>query len=135
MPQSSPLRDYALTVAITLTAVIVPLSPGCLNRAGLEPRSAPPASEEAPPAIWATDGAAEDAGPIARPMPGKPFEGQKKPPCNKKLGQVALNGGCWLALEVRPSEVPGCGADYFEHGGKCYLPVQQATRPPTSVQP
>lgn len=87
-----------------------------------------------PPEVWATDGAA-DAGPVARPMPGKPFEGQKRPPCDKALGQVEIVGACWLALEVRPSQVPGCGADYFEHDGKCYLPVKQAKRPPTSVEP
>lgn len=91
---------------------------------------------EAPPAVWASDGAdMGDAGTIARPMPSAPFEGQKKPPCNKHLGQVEANGACWLALEVKPSEVPGCGPDYFEHGGKCYLPVRQAKRLPTSVMP
>lgn len=103
---------------------------GCLTR----PRNHESAElPESPPEIWATDGEQSSA-PVARPMPAKPFEGQKRPPCTK-VAQVELNGGCWVALEVRPNQVPGCGPDYFEHGGKCYLPVRQAPKVPTSIGP
>lgn len=69
----------------------------------------------------------------ARPMPSTPFEAQKKPPCTPRR-QVAINGGCWVELATKPLD-DQCGDDGYAHGGKCYVPVKQAKRPPTSVMP
>jgi len=90
-----------------------------------------PALEEGPPETWATDGEA-DAGVIARPMPREPFKGQKKAPCAKD--EVTIGGACWMEL-VRKPEGDMCGSKGFLHDGKCYVPVQQAQRPPTSIMP
>ena len=91
----------------------------------------PSVEADSPPEMWATDGEA-DAGPIARPMPAKPFEGQKKAPCERE--EVTIRGGCWEELARRP--VAGsCGPKAFEHEDRCYIPVKQAKRPPTSVEP
>ena len=91
--------------------------------------------EEAPPELWVTDGAGDDAGVIARPMPAKPFKEQKTPPCRGK-GEVVVNDGCWVALETKPEPGVGCGPSYFEKNGKCYLPVQKPKPPPpTSLEP
>jgi hypothetical protein len=91
-----------------------------------------PVLEEAPPETWATDGLEEDAGVVARNLPSKPFEGQKRPPCTPPR-EKEINGGCWLVIEgeVGPDN---CGI-YYAHAGKCHVPVRQAKRPPTSVAP
>lgn len=85
--------------------------------------------EEAPPDFWATDGADAGVWVPARPLPIKPFEGQKTPPCTKRV-QVELNGGCWIETSVQPP----C-EELFEHQRKCYVPVRMAQPPPTSVGP
>lgn len=86
------------------------------------------AVEEVPPEVWATDGVENPA----RPMPGKPFEGQKKPPCAPD--EFEAKGGCWVELARKPG-ADRCGSKSYEQGGKCYLPVLQLPRPPTSIEP
>jgi hypothetical protein len=69
---------------------------------------------------------------IAYPLPDKPFSDQAKPPCLTKRDEVAINGGCWVALERRPP----CHEDHAEYQGKCYLPVGlRGPRPPQSLSP
>ncbi|WP_309894077.1 hypothetical protein [Archangium sp.] len=82
-----------------------------------------------PPSLL-SDGAEGNPTGIAYPLPDKPFVNQLKPPCRSKAIHVALNGGCWIALEQRPP----C-EDSAEYQGKCYLPVLKAQRPPQSVSP
>jgi hypothetical protein len=65
------------------------------------------------------------------PMPNKPFEGQKKPPCNPKRAEVEIHGGCWMELAIRPP----CSEGAAEYQGKCYAAVGIAPRPPTSMGP
>ena len=65
------------------------------------------------------------------PMPNKPFEGQKKPPCDALVGEVELRGGCWLELTRRPP----CPKGAAEYQGKCYVAVGTAPRAPTSIGP
>ena len=67
---------------------------------------------------------------IAYPLPDKPYSTQVRPPCRSKAIHVAINGGCWVELAVRPP----C-EDSAEYEGKCYLPVMKAPRPPQSVSP
>jgi len=69
---------------------------------------------------------------IAYPLPDKPFSDQARPPCLTRRDEVAINGGCWLALERRPP----CHEDHAEYQGKCYVPVGlRGPRPPQSVSP
>jgi hypothetical protein len=76
------------------------------------------------------DGAEESPTGIAYPLPDKPYSTQVRPPCRSKAIHVAINGGCWVELAVRPP----C-EDSAEYQGKCYLPLMKAPRPPQSVSP
>ncbi len=118
-----------LVLALMVPAGVLPVSCGHAARQVVDEALV----EESPPEVWATDGEV-DAGVIARPMPSKPFKGQKTPPCKGK-GEVELAGGCWVALKTPPEPGIGCGPSYFEHAGECYLPVKRAERLPTSMEP
>lgn len=80
--------------------------------------------------IWATDVTADGGAPPAggRKVPLEPMKGQKTPPCGDPL-IVVLGGGCWVELSARAP----CGPNFWEHGGKCYLPMQKAAPVPTSI--
>jgi len=65
------------------------------------------------------------------PMPNKPFEGQKKPPCDAKRAEVELHGGCWMEIARRPP----CSEGAAEYQGKCYVAVGTVPRAPTSIGP
>ncbi|MBM7116288.1 hypothetical protein [Archangium primigenium] len=69
-----------------------------------------------------------DAGVIAKKMPSKRMRGQKAPPC--EAPQVMLNDACWDRLE----RTPPCG-DFYEQDGRCYVPLVEPRRLPTSVEP
>ncbi|QRO01519.1 hypothetical protein JRI60_22110 [Archangium violaceum] len=83
------------------------------------------------PPSFLIDGAERTPTGIAYPLPDKPFASQLRPPCRTKADHVAINGGCWVALERRPP----CDEEQAEHQGKCYLPVMKAPRPPQSLSP
>ncbi|EPX61766.1 hypothetical protein D187_010385 [Cystobacter fuscus DSM 2262] len=69
---------------------------------------------------------------IAYPLPYEPFRNQAKAPCRPDLGEVEINGGCWVTLERRPP----CTAVQAEYQGKCYMPVSKDRgRPPQSAKP
>jgi len=82
------------------------------------------------PSPFLSDGAGGSPTGIAYPLPDKPYSNQVTPPCRTQAGHVALNGGCWVALEHRPP----C-EESAEHEGKCYIPVMKAPRPPQSLSP
>ncbi|MCY1074439.1 hypothetical protein [Archangium lansingense] len=65
------------------------------------------------------------------PMPSKPFEGQKKPPCDAKRAEVEIHGGCWMEIARRPP----CSEGAADYQGKCYVAVGTAPRVPTSIGP
>jgi eukaryotic-like serine/threonine-protein kinase len=67
---------------------------------------------------------------LARPLPEKPFPGQRQPPCNPRT-EVVLRGVCWAVLEAKPP----CGDTAYEWEGKCYLPSIPQGRQPTSNPP
>jgi hypothetical protein len=71
---------------------------------------------------------------LALDMPPRPFRGQyrvdKDGKCKGRL-EVPINGGCWVALDLKPP----CGADAYEHGGKCYWPSMPAAKEPSSTLP
>ncbi|WP_257463592.1 hypothetical protein [Archangium lipolyticum] len=69
---------------------------------------------------------------ITYPLPSKPFQNQAKAPCKTKVGEVEINGGCWVELAQRPP----CYENRAEYQGKCYLPVSKDRGGlPQSVQP
>jgi serine/threonine protein kinase len=68
---------------------------------------------------------------VGKPMPKKPPEGQKRPPCGP--GQISVNGACWAGpIE---GQKPPCGQGMFDYEGKCYFAVYDAPRPPASEEP
>ncbi len=69
-----------------------------------------------------------DAGVVAKKMPSKRMKGQQAPPCGDTPTQVLLNEACWVALDVHPP----CG-DFYEYEGRCYVPVVERKRLPTSA--
>jgi len=68
---------------------------------------------------------------VGAPMPKKPQEGQKKPPCGP--GQVSVNGACW-AGPIEGQAAP-CQQGMYDYEGKCYFAIYDAPRRPTSEQP
>ena len=149
-----PRRRVALAVSVlgVLGAVVL----GQALRFEREP-SAPPAPEnEVAQADAPETGGAPDAGTVgmgdaalasaspaspvdaagqtgmAQRLPKDPLDGQKRPPCYPRWGEVQLNGGCWFS---NVGMKPPCGPREYEWEGRCYLPVWAADRPPTSDQP
>jgi len=53
-------------------------------------------------------------------IPDKPLPGQKLPPCEPRLGEAELKGGCWG--DMTHSVKPPCGL-LFRHGDGCYRPI------------
>ncbi len=69
--------------------------------------------------------------PVSAQVPDRPFNGQKRPPCDR--GQVSINKGCWVP--VAGLESPCAQAWYYEWNGACYVPVMPNQRIPTSTDP
>ncbi|HYI02187.1 serine/threonine protein kinase [Hyalangium sp.] len=68
---------------------------------------------------------------VGVPIPKKPPEGQKKPPCGP--GQVAVNGACWAGpIE---GQRPPCGQGMFDYENRCYFAIYDGPRQPTSGTP
>jgi hypothetical protein len=71
-------------------------------------------------------------GAIAKELPQQPQPGQLRPDekgrCRKK--QVAINGGCWVKMDVEPDECRGPGV--YLHEGGCYFPIPASQTQPTS---
>jgi serine/threonine protein kinase len=69
---------------------------------------------------------------IAKELPKQPRPGQLRPDanghCRKDL--VAINGGCWLKLNVAPDECRG--HDVYLYQGGCYFPIPASRPQPTS---
>ena len=65
---------------------------------------------------------------LARPMPSKPYPGQKRPPCTRHT-EVELVGACWMPHELKAP----CPDSLHEHQGKCYVPAFSAKPPPQSL--
>ncbi|ATB32329.1 hypothetical protein MEBOL_005806 [Melittangium boletus DSM 14713] len=74
-----------------------------------------------------TDWLTRDAGAI----PARRLKHQRTPPCAPPPSkQVELNGACWSkVVEAVPCD------QFYEYGGKCYVPGRETPRRPTSVNP
>lgn len=74
---------------------------------------------------------------LGEPLPERPLDGQRRPPCNK-FGEVSIGGGCWYRV---PDIHPPCKEEGKEDGyswkGACYSPSypSQQQRQPTSAPP
>lgn len=156
MPPSNPpppLRPVAFSLSIYRLRLVVPAIavvvlavgavPGVLYVFTHPPSPLPtpqvPLEQTALPQGWT----ASSMGPVlAAVLPGRlppPDPRQLKPPCAAAVGQEAINGYCWLRLDVKPRRDanPPCPEEYgaFEHNGKCYAAVLKAAQPPTSGEP
>jgi hypothetical protein len=67
---------------------------------------------------------------LARPLPEKPFPGQRQPPCTPRM-ETVIRGGCWVEIVMKPP----CGNAAYEWEGKCYIPSIPQSRQPTSKPP
>jgi hypothetical protein len=70
---------------------------------------------------------------MAEDSPPEPLPGQARPDTKNRCPQkrqVALNGVCWVRLEVEREECEGLGGYVFKK--RCYLPIIPHQRPPTS---
>jgi hypothetical protein len=67
---------------------------------------------------------------LARPLPEKPFPGQRQPPCAPRI-ETVLRGVCWVEISAKPP----CGNVAYEWEGKCYMPSMPQGRQPTSNPP
>jgi hypothetical protein len=68
---------------------------------------------------------------LGRPLPEKPFPGQRQPPCTPRV-ETVLRGACWVGvIDMKPP----CGNNAFDWEGKCYIPALNPARQPTSNTP
>jgi hypothetical protein len=67
---------------------------------------------------------------VARPLPEKPFPGQRQPPCIPRI-ETVLRGACWALLDAKPP----CSSIAYEWEGRCYIPSMSQGRQPTSNPP
>ena len=116
-PTWAPRAVGAIAVGLALWGVLT-LSEDPAPRAEME-------VEDAAVPEWILTGQG-DAGVVAKKMPSKRMKGQAAPPC--EVPNVALNDACWARLE----QLPPCG-DFYESEGRCYVPIVEKKRAPTSV--
>jgi hypothetical protein len=70
--------------------------------------------------------------PVAQELPKNPLPGQSKPDAKGRCPpkQIAINGGCWLKVDLAPED---CPENLFVYQGGCYLPMFTRGRVPTSA--
>ncbi|PTL79758.1 hypothetical protein [Vitiosangium sp. GDMCC 1.1324] len=142
-PMERWARHPPLKVLAAAGLVVLALAGGFWLGTGTRPMESPTPPRPAPvlgeladagvSSSFLIDGAEQGPAGIAYPLPDKPFSNQAKPPCLTRRDEVAINGGCWVALERRPP----CHEEQAEYKGKCYLPVSSNRGPrlPQSVSP
>ncbi|MFY0572858.1 hypothetical protein ACN28E_54760 [Archangium lansingense] len=79
---------------------------------------------------WLADTTPPEQSVLARPLPRKPFKGQKRPPCIRYT-EVELVGACWAPHKLKAP----CPDSLYEYQGECYLPSFSAQPPPQSLEP
>ena len=69
--------------------------------------------------------------PLDQTIPTWTLPGQRTAPCDTELGQVAINGNCWIRVaDVKPP----CGR-LFRREDSCYLPVAAEPKKPIGPVP
>lgn len=69
---------------------------------------------------------------LGRPMPSKPFPGQRRPPCALRVEREII-GACWIG-PIKDQEPP-CGERMFDYQGECFLASYDQSPQPTSGTP
>jgi len=85
--------------------------------------------EEPEPWMVAASGETGEKLPPERYLPNQPFPGQKKPPCDARLSEEAINGGCWTPILRQPP----C-ALLFRYGNTCYRPIATDPKQPVGTE-
>ncbi|MFY0563823.1 hypothetical protein ACN28E_08250 [Archangium lansingense] len=77
--------------------------------------------------IWDTE---QDGGVpvLARPLPQKPYKGQRRPPCKPRV-EVELIGACWVPHELKAP----CPEDLYEYQGRCFTASMASPPLPRSL--
>jgi len=119
VPPTWPPRALgALAVSIALWGVFAPV------------RGVPSLERPRPEHVM-TDWLTRDGEAVSVPVPPKRLERQQAPPCKPPpSAQQEINGGCWSPMEQRPP----CD-QFYEHQGRCYVPVREMPKRPTSIGP
>jgi serine/threonine-protein kinase len=71
---------------------------------------------------------------IGQELPSKPLPGQTRPDSNGRCRlppEIPINGGCWLKLDVTPTDCRGPG--FYVYKGRCYAPSLTLLPPATSA--
>ncbi|ATB29439.1 hypothetical protein [Melittangium boletus] len=147
-PRAPPVRrhrwEFSRRTGALAGLAVLALGLGVWTYGAIQSRSEPPPDRqsslepEIPPRLpppHFVDSLAPLPTAVAYPLPAKPFSEQAVAPCKSKLGEVEINGGCWLELAKR---APCLAESQAEHQGKCYVPVTKyrgSMREPQSVQP
>jgi serine/threonine protein kinase len=132
-------RSWLLWLAAAMALGLWPAKPGWLRtRATLTTERGGSNAEGDAVSLGESAVSSSDApanaphGAIAKELPKQPQPGQLRPDenghCRKDL--VAINGGCWLKLNLAPEECRGPGAHLYQGG--CYFPVPASQPQPTS---
>ncbi len=127
----------AVSALIFALLPLAPVSPSPSGPAPTASAASSPVSDEIPTATeelepptsaWLAETLPEEQSALARPLPPKPFKGQKRPPCTRYT-EVELVGACWAPHELKAP----CPEDLYEYQGKCYLPSFSAKPPPPTL--
>jgi len=94
-----------------------------------EERPQPTNEQTPPPREEQRDGGVSE--PVTgRPLPKKPFKGQKRGPCDRKLGEIEIYGACYWKLDATQ-----CPATWFEYANDCVKPVPAYSDQPMATDP
>jgi len=141
-PMGHWMRRPPLKALVVAGLVVLALGGGFWLGTGTRPMGSPTPLPSTPgmgelsgtglPSPFLIDGTVQGPAGISYPLPDKPFSDQARPPCRTGRDEIAINGGCWVAIERRPP----CHEEQAEYQGKCYLPVgKRGPRPPQALSP
>ena len=94
--------------------------------AGAQPGEAGDPARRFPGLVDDASGELGKKAPAEKWIPPEPFPEQARGPCKASLGEIAINGGCWVRIDYVK---PPCG-DLFRNGDSCYRPILEAPKQP-----
>jgi hypothetical protein len=69
---------------------------------------------------------------VAKPVPEEPMDGQRRAPRCRPPVEIAINEGCWIAVQDMK---PPCPEPSYEWKGRCYIPSASSPSRPVSEPP
>jgi hypothetical protein len=123
------VKDFVFTlptvVALLCVAGLLGVPLGLAYRAGMGETLPHPAVDQR----WTagTGSVASMASWVVRGALPAPDPRQRRPPCDESVGEVELEGACWIWLGKPPPCPPGKA---WERGGRCYMAVLKAEKLP-----